>query len=133
MRIGIDKIVEQAIKQVETELPERARHASVALRNATLEVLRGTRTGRVYRTPRGGRYTASAPGEPPAPRTGTLRRSWRPVVSGNNPAIESNVQYAGYLEYGTSKMARRPYEEKTVDLATPHIQRIYSRPYKIRL
>ena len=133
MRIGLDKIIENAMRQVEAELPERARHASVALRNATLEVLRGSRTGRVYRTPRGSRYTASAPGEPPAPRTGTLRRSWRPVVSGNNPAIESNVRYAAYLEYGTSKMARRPYEEKIVELATPHILRIYSKPFKIGL
>ena len=133
MRIGLDKIIENAIKQVEAELPERARFASAVLRNATTEVFRGTRTGRVYRTPRGGRYTASAPGEPPAIRTGALRESWRPVVSGNNPAIESNVRYAGYLEHGTRKMARRPYEEKTVELAMPHIQRIYSKPYKIRL
>jgi len=133
MRIGLDKIIENAMRQVETELPERARQASHILGHAAFSALSGTRTGRVGYTTRGSKYTASAPGEPPAVRTDKLRKSWRPVVSGNNPAIESFLLYAGYLEFGTSKMARRPYEEKTVELAKPPILRVYSQPYKIRL
>ena len=133
MRIGIDKIVEKMISQIENELPERAMRAALELRSASLQVLSGSRSGRVYRIPSGGRYTASSPGEPPAPRTGTLRLSWRPVVNGVTPSIESDVRYAVYLEHGTSKMARRPFEEKIAEAALPKITRIYSKPYRIKL
>ena len=61
----------------------------------------------------------SAPGEPPYVQTGMLRRSitWaaptkliRLVGSMLRPQGESGSHsYAWYLEYGTSKMAARPY------------------------
>ena len=52
-----------------------------AIRNAELEVLRGKRSGRVYRKPHTkSHYTASAPGEPPARRTGNLRLNWNGTV-----------------------------------------------------
>lgn len=103
--------------------------------------MRGSRNGRSYVLAASGRktksgkiskrhYVASSPGEPPAVRTGTLRRSFRSIVTdGQNPAIESNVEYASYLENGTSKMAPRPYAEKTVNLAMPKIEAIYNEPW----
>lgn len=55
----------------------------------------------------------SKPGEPPAIDTGALRDSlrtkrqrvghWRVIEGGNS------APYAGFLEYGTSKMAARPH------------------------
>lgn len=113
--------------------------ASHELRNASLEVLRGKRGGRLYR--RAGykrRYRASAPGEPPAVRTGTLRRSWRPLYIGDerqNPAIESSVPYADYMEDGTpgGKIAPRPYEEKIKEKAMPKIREIYGEPFDLNL
>ena len=112
--------------------------ASHELRNASLEVLRGQRSGRVYRKPSGGTYRASAPGEPPALRTGTLRRSWRPLYIGDerqNPAIESSVPYADYMEDGTpgGKIAPRPYEEKIKEKAMPKIREIYGEPFDLNL
>ena len=92
-------------------------------------------------------YTASAPGQPPAARTGTFRQRWTPSTSlaGNTftSRIESTVQTSDYpgargsrsyllgelLENGTSRMAPRPYQDKIRDQAEPEIVRIYSEPY----
>ena len=70
--------VKEAVKDTKQEVAARAVRASNELRNAALNVLRGQRTGRVYRKPhtKHATYTASAPGEPPAVRTGMLRMSW---------------------------------------------------------
>ena len=137
-KVDLVGIAEKAITQVEQQLPERAFQSSIALKNASLEVLRGQRSGRVYRKPGGGKYTASAPGEPPAVRTGTLRRSWRPVQSGSNnqnPAIETTVPYTGYLENGTpgGQMAPRPFVQRIVDKALPEVKKIYEQDFDIEL
>ena len=143
MRIGIVGAVAGMVKQIEAELPGCAFQASNELRNASLEVLRGQRSGRRYNTPGSGRvkyykrtktakityrqYSASAPGEPPAVRTGTLRSSFRPVQNGNIPTLESDVPYAEYMDQGTpgGMIAPRPYAEKTIEKALPKIKRIY--------
>ena len=111
-----------------------------ALRNAELEVLKGQRSGKVYRKPytKKATYTASAPGEPPARRTGNLRMHWNGQVKSENSSsggvaitaeLESQEAYAGILENGTSTMAARPFVEKIKEKAMPEIQRIYSEPY----
>lgn len=110
-----------------------------AIRNAELEVLKGQRSGRVYRKPHSkATYTASAPGEPPARRTGNLRMHWNGQVKSENSSgggvaiiaeLESQEPYAGILENGSSKMAARPFTEKIKEKAMPEIQRIYGEPY----
>ena len=149
-KIDLSGISSKVVNQVNAELPARAAAASQELRNASLEVLRGQRSGKRYIVPGTGRvkynkknhtgtisykrYTASAPGEPPAVRTGTLRRNWRAIQHGTNhqnPAIETNVPYAGYLEQGTSKMAPRPFEQKIIEKAKPKVEAIYAQPYDI--
>jgi hypothetical protein len=135
-KIDLAGISSQVLNQVNAELPARAASASQSLRNASLEILRGQRGGRTYRKPGGGVYTASAPGEPPAVRSGRLRGSWRPVQFGashQNPAIESNVPYTGYMENGTpgGMIAPRPFAEKIVEKARPEVEAIYSMPFNI--
>lgn len=137
-KIDLAGISSQVLNQVNAELPARAASAAQSLRNASLEVLRGRRGGRTYRKPGGGTYTASAPGEPPAVRTGTLRRSWRTVQYGanhQNPAIETNVPYTGYMENGTpgGMIAPRPFEAKIVEKAKPEVEAIYAQPFDINL
>lgn len=78
----------------------------------TKEILSQPGTGRVYR--RGGVvHQASVPGSPPAPDRGRLRASitWKPGPEGDAPWVEygTNVGYAGYLEFGTSRMQARPF------------------------
>jgi HK97 gp10 family phage protein len=61
---------------------------------------------------------ASAPGEPPRVDTARLRQSLQPSVvrEGNTirGTVSTNVEYAEHLEYGTSKMAARPFMRSTV-------------------
>lgn len=73
-------------------------------------IMDGQKTGRIYRR-RGVEHQASAPGEAPASDTGRLVQSahteYEPAdLSGE--AIWSR-DYAEELEFGTSKMAPRPY------------------------
>lgn len=132
--------VKEQVTDINRKVVSRGVRAVNAIRNAELEVLKGQRSGRVYRKPYTKRatYTASAPGEPPARRTGNLRLHWNGQVKSENISsggvavvaeLESQESYAGYLENGTSKMAARPFVEKIKEKATPEIRKIYSEPY----
>lgn len=77
-------------------------------------------TGRVY-----GNHQASAPGEPPAVDTGQLRNSIS-AESGEDDIgpyvdIGSNLEKAGYLEFGTSDMDPRPFMRPSVETALPQM------------
>lgn len=137
MKIGINlsSIASQAVSQVEAELPTRAIMASHILKNSSQEILGHEGGGRTYRKPAGGTYQASAPGSPPAMRTGTLMRSWRPVTNGINPALEGGTPYAGFMQYGTpgGMIAPRPFVEKIVEMSEPEISQIYSAPFNIKI
>ena len=105
----------------------------MVLKNSSLEVLRGLRSGRLY-----GSHRASAPGEPPAVKSGTLRNSWRPVQYGSrhqSPAIESGVSYAGYMENGTpgGMIAPRPFADEIVQRSQGEVTAIYAEPFDISL
>lgn len=155
--------VEAAVREINAKitLGMRSRSYSAAneLRNSSQLVLRGQRSGRRYKVPgtyrrqrdktdgkmKNGRYyTASAPGEPPAVRTGAFRASWQPKTeighTGENvhikAYIESNVRtdngkylLGEILEDGTSRMAPRPHHDKIKKDALPRVLRIYRRPY----
>lgn len=75
---------------------------------AQRKILSGPKTGRVY-----GKHRASAPGQAPASDTGRLVQGIV-VEPGDEPLsfdVKSLADYAGFLEYGTSRMAPRPYLE----------------------
>jgi len=55
-----------------------------------------------------GSHQASAPGDPPAVDTGTLRASIVSRETSKGASVSSHMEYAIYLELGTSKMAPRP-------------------------
>lgn len=79
----------------------------------------GSRSGRLRKARAAKRraarflYSPSAPGEAPRKRTGTLQKSVAAEVHQEGDAIVirvgSNVPYARFLEYGTRKMAARPW------------------------
>jgi hypothetical protein len=140
----IGKTIATTLKGVEAEVSSRAYRASNELRNSALYVLRGQRSGRRYKLPFTNKtWQASAPGEPPAVRTGVFRLSWGTHVhvekSGVHfkavSAIESNVKVGRHLlgeilENGTPKMAVRPYKQAVINRALPKIKALYQKPYK---
>ena len=130
--------VDDTVKKVNREAASRGVRAVNAIRNAELEVLRGKRSGRVYRKPHTkSHYTASAPGEPPARRTGNLRLNWNGTVESSSTGsglrvtavLESQERYSTYLENGTRRMAPRPFKQPISEKAMPGIERIYHEKY----
>lgn len=127
--------VDETVRQLNLEARSRARRAVNALRNSALNVLSGERHGKEGYVPATRRkYITSAPGEPPAVRSGNLRRNWRQYVLGEfhtggakiTARIKSDMPYSDFLDKGTKKMAARPYKQKVKDEAMPAINQIYS-------
>lgn len=169
--VEIESKVKEICENISLGIRSRGNRAANELRNASQLVLRGQRSGRTYNVPGTGRmkyykrgskdgkhkagtatitykrYTASAPGEPPAVRTGAFRASWQPetrVDLGTNNQVSvrafirskirtNNKKYllGEILEEGTGKMAPRPYQEKIQEKALPKIVKIYKEPYDL--
>ena len=162
--VSFTKIIQKEWKDLELsirhQMVSRAYRSANELRNASQLVLRGQRHGRIYTVPGTGsmkynkkthkatitykKYTASAPGEPPAVRTGAFRMSWRPKVyidyTGDHYTAISQVEstqrtdngthlLGEVLEYGTSRMAPRPHHQAIQSKALPKILKIYNEPY----
>ena len=145
--------VNELTATVNRKVASRGARTITALRSAELRVLYGQRNGRRYLVPDTGRtdkktgkrirgsgkyYTASAPGEPPARRTGNLRLRWsgdlKTEHTGQNEIkltaiLESDTKYAGFLENGTSKMLPRPFVQKILNEAEPDVEKIFREPY----
>ena len=124
--------VREQVKAAQTKAQSCTVRASRELRSAALRVLSGRRSGRTYRVPyTQANYRASAPGEAPAARTGTLKNSWGIIAMGSaalgrySSGIQTNVPYAELLENGTSRMAARPFREKIIQRASPRIGDIF--------
>lgn len=152
---SLEEIAQTVTTTIRHQMESRSYRAANELRNSALIVLRGQRSGRRYKVPgthgrqrdkvtgkmrKGRYYTASAPGEPPAMRTGTFRNSWQPeahVVHGSYISrISSDVRtddgrhnLGQILEEGTPKMEPRPHHDRICEHAEPKIFRIYDEPY----
>ena len=87
-------------------------------------ILTGNKTGETYT--RGGiTHTASAAGEFPANDTGYLASNIHVVRSptGMSGSVESRANYSAALEFGTSKMAARPFLQPSVEEVRPKVRR----------
>ncbi|MBQ7257775.1 MAG: hypothetical protein IJS60_08795 [Abditibacteriota bacterium] len=82
------------------------------LKVTIVDTLTGERHGRWYK---GATNRSSAPGEPPAVQTDNLRSSFVMEKDGNSYIIGTAVEYAKYLEFGTKKMAPRPYVKPSIN------------------
>ena len=105
---------DEAMRKIQGHMTERMLEASQEVRNKAVEKLSGPRTGRVYKVPGTNRtYIASAPGEPPAVQVGDLRKSVKSGVEKDGRDVigfvGSDLPKAPMLEYGTRKMAARPW------------------------
>ena len=84
-------------------------------------IQRGPASGLTYKKSNPTRtHTASAPGQPPMTDTGVLANSITFDRIGDLTAtVSSNLNYATWLEYGTSSMAARPFFRPTVERMRP--------------
>ena len=94
-------------------------------RNVVKSVQHGPASGRVYRKYNPSRvHRASAPGQAPMSDTGRLASSITFDQDGPLTAtVGSVVAYAVYLEYGTSRMAARPFFRPAVETIRPKFMR----------
>ena len=141
MEVNFKQVHQKVLQTVEQQAKSRTVRAANAMKKASNKALSnaGGRSGKVYRKPatKKATYTASAPGEPPALRSGDLRRSWKPLpyaemVGGDKvftPGIRTDVVYAPMLQNGTTKMAARPFEDAVKQEAWPEVEQIYGQPY----
>jgi HK97 gp10 family phage protein len=75
-------------------------------------------------------HVPSAPGEPPNRDQGALQVNLdvtEPTSDGDSitATVTSNAPYASHLEFGTSKMAARPYLRPARDKMAPKVQRLF--------
>lgn len=152
---SISESVDEITSTIKHQMESRAVHASIELRNSSQIILSGQRSGRRYKVPgtyarqkdrsdgkrKNGRYyTASAPGEAPAMRTGLFRGRWQPTSLVSNgrylSRIENDVMtddgkhnLGEILENGSGRMAPRPHHDRILQHAETEIVRIYDQSY----
>lgn len=138
-KVNIESEVGKVSQSIMKQAVGRGKRVTNALRNAELNVLRGQRSGKLYKKPNSKvRYRASAPGEAPARRTGNLRLHWDEKVEKKvyrksvkiSSYIKSKHNYSGYLDEGTGRMAARPFKNKVYDMAEPKARQIMNEPYR---
>lgn len=103
-------VIVEVKKQIDAGLYASAKQVES---DAKRSVLQGKKSGAVYKR-RTVQHRASAPGEAPANDTGRLASSIvASLVRGANYAVvtagKGVAKYATMLEFGTSKMAARPF------------------------
>lgn len=115
---GLEQIAKASRRvqaNVEAEL-RKGLFASAQLveRDAKKSIMSGPKTGRIYRR-RSVTHQASAPGEAPANDTGRLVNSitsYLNAAKGNESFVVAGrglTKYARWLEFGTAKLAARPF------------------------
>ncbi len=86
---------------------ENSKHNKMLIKNPP-------KTGRIYKF-QGRDHQASAPGQPPADRSGDLRKTSGYRVYGHSRMeFGDRMSYGKYLEDGTSRMKARPHIKRTV-------------------
>ena len=126
--------LEITVRGIVLQINARARSRAVRgvqiLYNTAQVVLGQDGSGRTY-----GRHVASAPGQPPAPDKGNLKRNWRgrtfALPNGKglgitvHMQITSDMMYHDFLEKGTRYIAPRPFHNRIKTKARPKIVALF--------
>lgn len=126
----IEHVVRGLVDEINHQAISLSTRALNIMRNSALTVLGRNGSGRVYKRGRGF-HVASAPGQPPAPDTGNLRRNWQQskTISGKlqiRLRLKSRMFYYDFLNSGTRKMAQRPIKKPVKADAVPKIKNLYA-------
>ena len=124
MASNVDKIIKQ-LDARKKELEQKAftgiNKAADILRNEMILSIEEISQGRVY-----GGHTASKPGDAPNTDTGRLVSSiQKKAISPTEMEVGSyNLEYAKYLELGTSRMEARPFVQPAFDKHKENIKKV---------
>lgn len=113
---GIEQL-QRNMRQLADEIGEAMAGALVAggndVRNTAIRSIQSVSGGsEVTRSRNGGntyQHTAAGPGQAPNTDTGRLVNSIQVEVDGGSVFVGSTLEYAGWLEHGTRRMAARPW------------------------
>lgn len=112
---GIEQATQRVRDAVASELNKAVYAGALQVeKEAKLPIMQGNKSGRIYKR-RTVEHRASAPGEAPANDTGRLVNSITSrfnSVKGGEAFVyipDSTVKYAKWLEFGTHKIAPRPF------------------------
>jgi hypothetical protein len=101
------------LRRVDLEMKKRLTEACVVVEGAAKRNVGGPGGGKLY-----GSHRASSPGAFPAKDTGRLQGSIHWIVKGWGRTIHgmvgSNERHAPWLEFGTGRMAPRPWLRRTI-------------------
>jgi len=110
--------------------------AANLVRNTAVEsIVQGAKSGVTYRKYNPRRvHTASAAGEAPASDTGYLANNIfvNMDADGFGASVESRADYSSFLEFGTTKMAARPFMQPALEENRPKIKRLQNQMIKAR-
>jgi hypothetical protein len=107
----VDKIEVEIGPLEEKQLEALVRHVMRDIQAQMIRSFRDPKSGRTYQY-KGRPYRASAPGQPPARRSGRLlQETFRGTSfpSTTEAVLTINTGYETFLELGTRRMAARPY------------------------
>jgi hypothetical protein len=137
-KLDLSKAAEQIKRDLHEPLIEAA---AIIVRDTIVEVIQSSQpAGKEYRVPgTKTKYTASAPGQPPAVREGRYVASWKSTPSVRSPSGVHAFAYSdlmtedgrfaigALLEDGTIHMAPRPHVGPAMPIAADRIERLLSR------
>lgn len=111
------------------------RAGNLVRNTAVQSINQGAKSGVVYDLYNPRRtHKASAAGEPPATDTGFLASNIVLDVDadGFGASVESRADYSSFLEFGTSKMAARPFMQPALEENKPKINRLAKQMIKAK-
>ena len=125
------KIRKRLLTDVKKKVSANVFRSVNLVRNTAVEsIARGAKTGTLYKKYNPNRtHRASAPNQPPATDTGFLVQNIVPDMTVGKDVVEgtiiSQAPYSSFLEFGTSKMAARPFLQPALEQNRRKINRIF--------
>ena len=127
---------DSAIKDYTADMRRLVGRAANLVRNTAVDSInQGAKSGVVYEKYNPRRtHQASAAGQPPATDTGFLVNNIFTNIDadGLGASVESRAAYSSFLEFGTSKMAARPFMQPALEENRPRIQRLEQQMVKFK-
>jgi len=117
----LKKAFKEASETARQKVAEAVARTTLAVHNASVKrIQNGPASGIVYELYEPRRtHQASTPGEPPMSDTGRLASSMQFEIDGLTGYVFTPVEYGPYLEFGTSRMAARPFLFPSVEEERP--------------